>query len=371
MSDFAPTAKRVLTVDDDPTIRFLMGRYMDKIGYDSVEAESGEQALALLGKESRFDLVILDMHMAGMNGLETLSAIAKLPGEASSIPVIIVSAESDRKNVMEAIRLGARDFVVKPVDPPAFFHRISRWANTRVEREWERLDPRVGRTLKVAFETLDTAWNKGEAGESVDYAPFAEIGDLMADVASDHDGAADLLEAIRQHDSYTFVHSVRVGTYLTLFSRALGFDTGRTATVAAGGTLHDIGKARTPLNVLNKPGPFDPNEWLVMKEHVTHTVDMLADSGAPDDVMEIARNHHEKIDGTGYPRQLMGEGLSELSRMASIVDAYVALTDRRVYKPAMAPQEALAILIGDPGHFDQELVAVFKERVFRKHRPQG
>ncbi len=362
------SGKRVLVVDNDASIRREMGLYLEKLEYETVEAASGDEALALLAEDDRFDLILLDLHMPERTGLKTLADIAGLHTDGSSIPVIMVSAATDKKNVMDAIRLGARDFVIKPFDPAAFFHRISRWTNSRVEREWERLDPHIGRTLSVTFEALDAAWSRGEKGEPIDYAPFAEVGDMMADVASDREGAATLLEAMRQHDGYTFVHSVRVGTYLTLFAKGLDFSHRDAATVAAGGTLHDIGKARTPLNVLNKPGPFDPDEWLIMKEHVDHTLEMIGSApGIPPEVVEIAWNHHEKMDGTGYPRHLAGEALSTLTRMASIVDAYVALTDRRVYKPAMPPEKALATLAADPNHFDLKLVAAFKEKVFRHH----
>ncbi|MBF0171050.1 MAG: response regulator [Nitrospinae bacterium] len=371
MDDGDDGKKRVLAVDDDPSMRLLIGLYLAKMGYETVEAADGDAALAILEADDALDLVLLDMNMPGRTGLETLAAITHDRSRPHP-PVIVVSGDSDKEHVLAAIRLGARDYVVKPFVPAPFLHRVSRWVNSRTEREWDRLDPHVSRVLKVTMEALDTAWRNGEQGAPVDYAPFAEIGDTLADVASSTDTAATLLEAIRRHDGYTFVHSVRTGTYLALFARAMGFDRARTATVAAGGTLHDIGKSRTPLEILNKPGPFDPDEWLVMKEHVTHTIDILRGSAdIPADVLEIAWSHHEKLDGTGYPRGLKGDELSPLTRMASIVDAYVALTDRRVYKPAMPPEKALAILADDTNHFDPALVTVFREGVFRKRGDGG
>ena len=133
--------------------------------------------------------------------------------------------------------------------------------------------------------------------------------------------------------------------------------------LASGGLLHDAGKISIPHENLNKPGRLDEAEFTIMKSHVTETVKFLHVSPEiPKAVITIAEQHHEKLNGGGYPKGLKGKQLNELARMASIVDIFSALTDRRVYKPPMAPEEAFGLMSNQMvGHLDQGLLGQFRE----------
>jgi putative nucleotidyltransferase with HDIG domain len=167
---------------------------------------------------------------------------------------------------------------------------------------------------------------------------------------------------VRSHDDYTYAHSLRVATFLTLFGHGLGLRDDDLLTLTSGGLLHDIGKVAIPLSVLNKPGRLEPGEKAVMRTHVRRTMDMLLErSDVPRAVTIIAGQHHERPDGTGYPLGLSGSSINELARMAALADIFVALTDRRVYKPSMAPEEALTIMADMGWGVDQHLLRMFRE----------
>jgi HD-GYP domain-containing protein (c-di-GMP phosphodiesterase class II) len=157
---------------------------------------------------------------------------------------------------------------------------------------------------------------------------------------------------------------MRVATLLSLFGFTIGLSSDEQSVLASGGLLHDVGKMSIPHEVLNKPGRLTPEEFTVMKSHVTASVAYL--SGCPDlpqGIHVIAGQHHEKLDGSGYPLGLFGSQLNHLARMASIVDVFSALTDRRAYKPSMEAEVALKMMVEQMGshHLDMGLLMLFRE----------
>ena len=170
------------------------------------------------------------------------------------------------------------------------------------------------------------------------------------------------MDNVKGHDNYSYVHSLRVATLLSLFGHTIGLKGDDLSLLATGGLVHDIGKATIPQEVLNKPGRLNDAELEVMRSHVPRAIDYLSlCETLPKGVVTIAAQHHEKINGEGYPMGLRNGELNELARMASIVDIFSALTDRRVYKEPMAPEAALALMTDRmAGEIDLALLALFK-----------
>nr|WP_246152243.1 HD-GYP domain-containing protein [Roseospira navarrensis] len=200
-----------------------------------------------------------------------------------------------------------------------------------------------------------------DAGTPVPYADLKESCTPL--VSTVRNGTfKDLLNGVRGHDNYTYVHSLRIATFLCHFGHALGLSDGDLSILATGGLLHDVGKVTVPHDILNKPGKLEADEWAVMKSHVPRTMEFLAlVSDVPGGVRTIAGQHHEKLDGTGYPRGLKGGQLNDLARMAAIVDVFGALTDRRIYKEPMAPEKALDVMHSMAGHLDPFRLALFRD----------
>jgi HD-GYP domain-containing protein (c-di-GMP phosphodiesterase class II) len=166
---------------------------------------------------------------------------------------------------------------------------------------------------------------------------------------------------IKNKDDYTFLHSISVGALLISFARALDLDRGVIHLLGIGGILHDIGKTKVPDEVLNKPGKLTEEEFLIMKSHVVHSRDILAMTpGIAQASLDVASQHHERFDGSGYPLRLKGSEMSVYGQMASIVDVYDAITSDRCYHKGMEPTDALRKMFEwSKFHFNPELIHTF------------
>ena len=200
-----------------------------------------------------------------------------------------------------------------------------------------------------------------KAGEPIDITPLAAVAEEMVDTMFTHGDAMLCLARIRAKDAYLMEHSMNVAILLANFGRYLGLERNVLKELTLGGLLHDVGKIMTPDEVLNKPGKLTDEEFGVMRQHVVHSYDILSNTaGITPTMLEVATNHHERLDGTGYPQRLKGEQLSLYTRMSGIVDVYDAVTADRVYKQGMQPTQAFRVLLkGIDQHFDAELVTKF------------
>jgi putative nucleotidyltransferase with HDIG domain len=173
-------------------------------------------------------------------------------------------------------------------------------------------------------------------------------------------GALSCLGRVKQKDHYTFEHSVNVSVLMVNFCHHLGLNQRTTRDAAIGGLLHDVGKVFTPDEILNKPGPLTDAEFTKIREHVGNGVDTVsAINGISDLSLAIVAQHHEHMNGAGYPAGLQGEQISQAGQMAAIVDVYEALTSTRPYRPAMEPSNALQRIFGWNKQFNNQLVQRF------------
>lgn len=200
-----------------------------------------------------------------------------------------------------------------------------------------------------------------KAGEPIDITPLAAVAEEMVDTMFTHGDAMLCLARIRAKDAYLMEHSMNVAILLANFGRYLGLERSVLKELTLGGLLHDVGKIMTPDEVLNKPGKLTDEEFTIMRQHVVHSYDILSQTpGITATMLEVAANHHERLDGTGYPSHLKGDQLSLHTRMSGIVDVYDAVTADRVYKQGLQPTQAFRILLkGADHHFDRRLVTKF------------
>ena len=170
---------------------------------------------------------------------------------------------------------------------------------------------------------------------------------------------------MRDKDEYTAEHSLNVCILAIAFGRHLGLDPADLAKLGLCGLLHDVGKMRVPPAVLNNPGKLTDKEFKQVKAHSVHGRNLLMSAvGLYQGVVDVAYSHHEKVDGTGYPRQISARGLSEFTRIITIVDAYDAMTADRCYAPAITTTKAIGIINADKGgHFDERLADEFVDMI--------
>lgn len=168
------------------------------------------------------------------------------------------------------------------------------------------------------------------------------------------------LEALKVSDEYTFKHSVDVGSMAMIIARKLGETNKFVQDIALAGVLHDLGKSKIPLEILNKPAKLDPDEWEVMKQHSVFSYRLIQDiDSIPLEVKKAVLEHHENEDGTGYPMGIKGDQICKMAKILAVADVYDALVTERPYKEAKNPADALEMILGMSNKFDLEILKVF------------
>lgn len=198
-------------------------------------------------------------------------------------------------------------------------------------------------------------------GKQVDVSPVKAIVEQIAESMFRNTGAILSLSLIKQKDEYTFTHSVNVGVFLISFARAIGMSEEETIQAGIGGMLHDIGKMKIPLEILNKPGKLTEEEFALMKRHALFSGEILRETpGVSQIAVDVAQQHHERFNGSGYPFNLGGDQLSQAGQMAAIVDVYDAITSNRCYHRGMNSSDALKKMYEwSKHHFDLALFQKF------------
>lgn len=344
-----PVKPRILVVDDEPiNVKVLVDLLRDD--YTLVVAKDGPQALARCAGPLLPDLILLDVMMPGMDGLEVCRRLRSDPATAH-IPVIFISAMGQAHDETGGFDAGASDYITKPISPPVVQARIRtqlalRAAQAELQQQNRTLEDRVqDRTREV------------ELTQDITISALASLAETRDNETGNHIKRTQyyvrtLAEALRTHDDYAPELDDRAITLL--FKSA---------------PLHDIGKVGIPDAILLKPGRLDPEEMEVMKRHAelgqkALTIALEETNGVPSDFLryaiEIAHCHHEKWDGSGYPQGLSGTNIPLSARLMAVADVYDALISRRVYKPPFPHEKAVALILDGRGsHFDPVVVDTF------------
>lgn len=346
---------RILVVDDNNLNRDLLRIRLQREGYEVLEAADGRAAMAAL-RARPCDLVLLDIMMPVLDGLGALRAMKK-DHSLQHIPVIMVSSLDEMETVAQCISHGADDYLGKPVNPVILKARV-RASLARKRLQELEFDRNTGAS-PPSFA------NAASEGQSPQLAVMLALAKL---VESKDPDTGDHLERVREY-------SRLIAKYLAGLPQYAGIvDDEFIESIYITSPLHDIGKIKTPDAVLLKPGKLDAREWVVMKRHARDGAEALRSvrlSAADDPLLnmaaEIAENHHEHWDGSGYPRGLQGTEIPLAARIVALGDVYDALITRHCYKEAIPHEVSRTILSAASGrHFDPDVVGAFvaREREF-------
>lgn len=329
---------RILVVDDDEGIRNLVHTILKRAGYRTEVVEDALVAQKRLAV-CDYDVVISDIMMPGISGIELLKVLSQV---APDVPVILMTGNPNLETAAEAIRTAsAVDYLTKPFSPREMLRTVERAAeikrfrdeNRRLTVENERYQLHLEEMVKEKSEKLIEAY---------DFTMEALVAMLDA------------------REKATGQHSVRVRDLSLILGRAIGLSPSELDDLARGTLLHDIGKISTPDAILLKPGKLTPDEWIIMKRHAQAGYDIVRSSERLAPAAELILSHHEKFDGSGYPRGLKGKEICLGARIFAVVDAYDAMRSVRVYKDAIPAEEAVDELIRCCGsHFDPDIVQAF------------
>lgn len=336
MTQFTPNLAKVLIVDDQEYNVSLLERILGKSGFVNVFSTTDPHHIQQLLTEVNPDIILLDLHMPGMDGIQALKLIREQMGEDSYLPVLMLTADNTPKAKQEGLQAGVNDYLTKPYDRTEVVLRINNLLKTReLHKQLQLNNVLLEQRVQQRTEQLQRA--------------KLEILQLFG-------------RAAEFRDDMTGMHTQRVGRLSRLIATRLGLPERQAELIEMAAPLHDIGKIGIPDHILLKPGRFDADEFEHMKLHTTIGANIL--EGSSFDVLRIAevitRSHHEKWDGTGYPQGLKGEDIPVEARIVSLADFYDALTHERPYKKAWLSQEAIAEVERQKGiHFDPMIVEAF------------
>ena len=227
-------------------------------------------------------------------------------------------------------------------------------------------DEEIEKAKEVRDETTDTlktALSDVAEGKEMDVERVQEAGGIISDSILRNVDAMVSLTRIKMHDPYTAMHCMNVCTLVTAMAMHNGTEPAMLPMITTAALLHDVGKTRVPLEILNKPGRFEAHELQEMRKHATYSGDIMREDGSfSEEQIAIAEQHHEMLDGSGYPQGLSGDAIHYFARLTAVADVYDALTAKRVYKPAMPMYQALLRIHKNKGaEFDEDVVDLFVE----------
>jgi putative two-component system response regulator len=324
----SPARETVLIVDDTPANidvlkELLRDDYTVKVALD------GERALKIALTGTPPDIILLDVMMPGMDGYE-VCRVLKADPRTRKVPIIFVTAKDETEDEMRGFELGAADYITKPISPPI--------VKARVRTQLELYDQNRALERKVAERT-------------------AELNETRLQIIR------RLGRAAEYKDNETGRHVIRMSHYAHLLALEAGFDEEEAERLLNAAPMHDIGKIGVPDQVLRKPAGLDDGEWQIMHRHPHFGSRIIGehDSELLNMAAVVATTHHEKWDGSGYPKGLAGEEIPLVGRITAIADVFDALTTARPYKPAWTIEKTMDLLREEAGkHFDPDLVAKFE-----------
>ncbi len=321
MIDFNKKCFHILCVDDTQTNLDLLKQLLDKHGYAISTVDSGEDAIRFLNKDSDVDLILLDIMMPGIDGYTVCQSIKACKNKIAKIPIIFLTAVDAIEGITRGFEVGGVDYITKPFHPQELLMRVKTHLQLKFYKDRDAEDTQ------------------------------RELVYIMSEIAD-------------KHSKETSNHVHRVSEYSKLMAKLLGYDEERAEMIRLAAAMHDIGKVGIPDHILNKQGTLDDDEFEIVKKHTMTGYDILKNSKLPLFKISaiIAHQHHEKWDGSGYPRGLKGEEINILGRIVALADVFDALSSSRTYKKGWSTSEIFAFLKSKSGiHFEPRMVELFMD----------
>jgi putative two-component system response regulator len=318
--------KKILTVDDDDYIREIFEEYLEDRDYKVLQAENGLLGLETFHRETP-DLVMLDIRMPEMDGLELLEHITQ---ESPDTPVIVISGVGEIGDAIKALKLGAWDYIPKPIhDMEVVEHAINQ-AFERAEFIEHKKSYQEHLEKEVRLRTKEVELKRAEAEE-------ANI-DLQKALEATINIIAKTAE---MRDPYTAGHQRRTATLAKAIAAEMGLSGQQIEGVFMAGVVHDLGKISVPAEILTKPGRLSDVEFSLISTHSQTAYELLKTISFPWPIAQIVYQHHERLDGSGYPQGLLADQILLEAKVLCVADAVEAMASDRPYRPAKGVDVAL------------------------------
>jgi response regulator RpfG family c-di-GMP phosphodiesterase len=344
MSESTP---RILIVDDEESIREGVSRKLESEGYSCTIAASGRAALDEAARQD-FDLVLMDIKMPGLSGMDVLPRLLAVHPDSS---VVMITAVNDTQTAVQAMKLGALDYVTKPFDVDSLMMRVEKALERRKlvleNREYQsRLEQMVEQQMGQIRQYYDGAI-QALAREEMALKKLSEAPPSLGSEDSDEVYllmARALAEAAEARDVYSRGHSERVALSASEIAVRLGCPEDVTRNVHLAALVHDVGKIAVPEHILFKPGRLTSAEVGEIQRHPLRSVEMLRHMEYFKSALPIVAGHHEWYDGKGYPNGLKGEDIPLGARILAVADAHDAMSSPRPYRPQLSQPDIVGTL---------------------------
>lgn len=327
---------KILIVDDQKLDVLVLEKILKTAGYSNLRSLTDAREATTIYQQWQPDLVLLDLYMPYHDGFEVMAELNQLKQDAGYTPVLMITTEKSQNVRLRALQSGAKDFLSKPYEGMEVLIRIRnmievRLLNKQVRDQNRLLEEKVlERTRELRETRLDVIHRLARTAE--------------------------------YRDNETGIHIIRMSQYSACLGKTAGMSEAQCELLLNASPLHDIGKIGIPDNILLKPGKLDASEWKIMKTHTVLGAELLSGSSSPLMKMAetIAYTHHEKWNGTGYPRGLKGNDIPLVGRICGLCDVFDALTSVRPYKKEWSFETAVSQVQKESAeHFDPQLVKYF------------
>jgi len=338
---------KILIIDDESVVRKNFAAFLEDHNYETLESENGKDGLDVFRQENP-DIVICDLKMPILDGLEFISELTK---ESPETPIIMVSGTGDIDDVIKAIRLGAWDYITKPINDMGVLEialnkaieRANLLKENRLYRE--HLESEVKkRTQKILERTQELQQVNEQLNQEIIERKTIEImlKNSMTSLEKTIEGSINTISTIvEMRDPYTGGHQRHVADLCRAMAVEMGLSKKQIEGIYYASLIHDIGKLAVPIEVLVKPGPISEIEMMYLKTHPQAGWVMLKKIEFPWPIAQIALQHHERIDGSGYPGGLTGDQILRESKIVAVADVVESMTFHRPYRAALGVEMAL------------------------------
>lgn len=334
---------RVLVIDDEKCIRTSLRAFLANAGYAAQVAEDAVVAQALLA-QGAYDVVVSDIVLPGESGVVVLQRIRAM---ASDIQVIMITGEPTVETAAAAVRAGACDYLIKPVDKRALLRAVATAAQMKAILDEKRRLQEQNRKYQATLEQL--------VARRTEELRLVLDGFIRA-----------MAVMVESRDPYTAGHQHRVAELARQIARETGLSEEGISAVYFAGMIHDLGKISVPAEILSSPSKLSKAAMDIIREHPTTAFEILKGIAFPWPIAEIVRQHHERLDGSGYPRGLSGAAIRTEARIIAVADVVEAMASHRPYRPALGIDPALAEIVAQRGTLYDAAVVDACVRLFRE-----
>jgi putative two-component system response regulator len=342
--DEAPR-KQVLIVDDERPIRVLLQKILEANGYVCRIAENAARARVLMTEQAS-DLILCDINMPGESGLDFIRYVLKAYPDTAAI---MVSAIGDPLLAESMLQLGVYDYIIKPMDRNGILISV---ANAFRRRDLEITNRSYRRNLEQMVDERTDSLQRS-----------------MKKLENAMDGIVRAIaHTVETRDPYTAGHQRRVADLAVAIAATVGFEKDKIEAVRVAASIHDLGKISVPAEILSKPSRLTVNEFNLIKEHPQVGYDILKDIEFPWEIATMVYQHHEKLDGSGYPLGLSGDDILPESRVLTVADIVEAMASHRPYRPGLGMDVALGEIDKNKGKFYDPEVSAACHALFNEKR---